>query len=467
MSSTNLSPFSGSPASNGTPILDYGNVYLNNQSAILTAPTGLGMAYSVQPANPMRPPSSTRSQPKKSRKRVNTAEKRTMHNAVERSRRETLNSKFLSLARMLPTLASYRRPSKSQIVNAALEHAYFSRRQRMLASEVLRRLVEEREALIQEANIARARSGQGMYPQVSLAREMQELTRVDSENFGSFTDCEEADDEQGTGSISAEAEAHNTSFESGATNESPYVQYGGLTTPRSSADNGVPSRAYVPTQCPPVQTSPVNGTWSQDFACMVSSATHVPQQQTPAMPFATPLLGQGGHPGRSSSGSPANSGGRIVTPSTDGVFAFDAGAPAPSHVPAPPPTQQMMMTAQWANNQHQGRMISPALPIPVVTESPTDAVVMVYNAIAQQFAPDFEQRFPLPNDYSGLNMANSGINFNVSLSLPFFSLNWLTSPRPRASPTWRLRCGGAVRSRAARSSLRPRSTPCRPFPLSL
>ena len=39
----------------------------------------------------------------KSRRRVNTAEKRVQHNAIERQRRETLNGKFLVSTRYLIT----------------------------------------------------------------------------------------------------------------------------------------------------------------------------------------------------------------------------------------------------------------------------------------------------------------------------------------------------------------------------
>ncbi|KAI8075238.1 hypothetical protein BC940DRAFT_287813 [Gongronella butleri] len=48
-------------------------------------------------------------------------EKRAEHNAIERARRESLNSKFQQLAQALPNLVNYRRPSKSQIVEKALD----------------------------------------------------------------------------------------------------------------------------------------------------------------------------------------------------------------------------------------------------------------------------------------------------------------------------------------------------------
>ncbi|KAI8349213.1 hypothetical protein EDC96DRAFT_577977 [Choanephora cucurbitarum] len=55
------------------------------------------------------------------KKPLSQEERRAEHNAIERARRETLNAKFQALAQALPNLMSYRRPSKSQIVEKALD----------------------------------------------------------------------------------------------------------------------------------------------------------------------------------------------------------------------------------------------------------------------------------------------------------------------------------------------------------
>lgn len=55
------------------------------------------------------------------KKPLSKAERRAEHNAIERARRENLNTKFQSLAQALPNLINYRRPSKSQIVEKALD----------------------------------------------------------------------------------------------------------------------------------------------------------------------------------------------------------------------------------------------------------------------------------------------------------------------------------------------------------
>lgn len=56
-----------------------------------------------------------------SRLKNTTAERRATHNAIERARRESLNGRFLELARALPTMGNVKRPSKSVIVNKSLE----------------------------------------------------------------------------------------------------------------------------------------------------------------------------------------------------------------------------------------------------------------------------------------------------------------------------------------------------------
>ncbi|KAI7879785.1 hypothetical protein K492DRAFT_207959 [Lichtheimia hyalospora FSU 10163] len=57
------------------------------------------------------------------RRRIRNAapERRAVHNATERARRESLNGKFQLLATMLPNLQNFRKPSKSQIIEKALE----------------------------------------------------------------------------------------------------------------------------------------------------------------------------------------------------------------------------------------------------------------------------------------------------------------------------------------------------------
>ncbi|KAI8880107.1 hypothetical protein K501DRAFT_335646 [Backusella circina FSU 941] len=59
--------------------------------------------------------------PPYTKKSQSKAERRAEHNAIERARRETLNSKFQMLAQILPNLNSYRRPSKNQIIEKAFE----------------------------------------------------------------------------------------------------------------------------------------------------------------------------------------------------------------------------------------------------------------------------------------------------------------------------------------------------------
>lgn len=116
----------------------------------------------------------------KTTRRVNTAERRATHNAVERQRRETLNGRFLvshallvvilfprrliitfrqDLAALLSNLSQIRRPSKSAIVNSSIAHLNASRRHRILAAQQLRMMKNEADALRHELNEWRARAG--------------------------------------------------------------------------------------------------------------------------------------------------------------------------------------------------------------------------------------------------------------------------------------------------------------------
>ncbi|ESK92822.1 macrophage erythroblast attacher isoform 1 [Moniliophthora roreri MCA 2997] len=96
---------------------------------------------------------------RKSSRRANTAERRATHNAVERQRRETLNGRFLDLAKLLPNLSQIRRPSKSAIVNSSIAHVHASRRHRALASRELRLLKTECDHIRRELNEWRDRAG--------------------------------------------------------------------------------------------------------------------------------------------------------------------------------------------------------------------------------------------------------------------------------------------------------------------
>ncbi|KAJ7697332.1 hypothetical protein B0H14DRAFT_794222 [Mycena olivaceomarginata] len=92
-------------------------------------------------------------------RRVNTAERRARHNAVERQRRETLNGRLLDLAALFPNLNRVRRPSKAAIVNSAITHLNASRRHRIFAAQQLRMMKSESDALRREVNQWRARAG--------------------------------------------------------------------------------------------------------------------------------------------------------------------------------------------------------------------------------------------------------------------------------------------------------------------
>jgi aryl carrier-like protein len=78
-----------------------------------------------------------------------------VHNAMERVRRETLNTKFQELAYALPTLRTVRRPSKSQIVQRALEFVRSAFIQERLYQKQITTLKRENELLIAQLDSIR------------------------------------------------------------------------------------------------------------------------------------------------------------------------------------------------------------------------------------------------------------------------------------------------------------------------
>ncbi|THH13834.1 hypothetical protein EW146_g6429 [Bondarzewia mesenterica] len=150
------SPSSGnSPSSTDSPNVPQTPLSPTNpvQTLTLPPPADQTSAQVGQVPNSM----TTQTKRKPSR-RANTAERRATHNAVERQRRETLNSRFLDLAALLPNLSQIRRPSKSAIVNSSIAHIHASRRHRLLASRELRLVKLESDALRRELNEWRDRA---------------------------------------------------------------------------------------------------------------------------------------------------------------------------------------------------------------------------------------------------------------------------------------------------------------------
>ncbi|CAG8503265.1 20072_t:CDS:2 [Cetraspora pellucida] len=90
---------------------------------------------------------------------TNSAERRANHNAVERARRECLNTKFQELAHALPSLAQVRRPSKSIIVQKSLDFIYTSRQKDDLHDKEMRSIRSENETLREEVNRLREKLG--------------------------------------------------------------------------------------------------------------------------------------------------------------------------------------------------------------------------------------------------------------------------------------------------------------------
>jgi len=336
-----FSPFSGSPVSIHNEI--------NDNSITVTQP---------KPASKSKP-----------RKRVNTAEKRHQHNAIERQRRETLNGKFLSLARLLPSLASHRRPSKSAIVNGSIAHLTRQRDQRLLAAKLLRHFCAEHDQLLGEVNEWRKANGYALKDNTPAWNdEVDQVCSVEKEVFGDFAtmgaDGDDDDDDMPNEMTLDQAAAVAASFS----------HVDGLITPRSSTEADPNAHTHAMFGNMPVAikhhgtaTATVNGlNWSNNFAFNPTSVT----SSTSSLPFnafvSDPFE-------QSSSGSPTNSQpGIVLTPPMTGDLSAYTHTPSPCSsnsasedkiVPSQAlptnawSTQQMMYLAQ--QQQHQQAQMAP------------------------------------------------------------------------------------------------------------
>ncbi|KAJ9093617.1 hypothetical protein QFC19_008285 [Naganishia cerealis] len=154
------------------------------------------------PANMNMPDKPSKNKP---RKRVNTAEKRASHNLVERQRREQLNGRFLDLARLLPSLATQKRPSKSAIVNGSINHLTDQRNARLIAAKELRALFAENQDLLKELNEYRVKTGKETIASMGWTEGMREVVKVEDETFGTFTSFDE-DGQDGADNDDCDAE---------------------------------------------------------------------------------------------------------------------------------------------------------------------------------------------------------------------------------------------------------------------
>lgn len=114
---------------------------------------GMGLQdHEAEDEEEQTPPAQTKSKKTNNRKGPHNADKRDIHNATERARRDSLNTRFMNLAGALPALASIKRPSKAVVVTKALDFVYDSQVRE-------RALVQENNELRLEVDQLRARLG--------------------------------------------------------------------------------------------------------------------------------------------------------------------------------------------------------------------------------------------------------------------------------------------------------------------
>ncbi|ORX45693.1 hypothetical protein DM01DRAFT_1386495 [Hesseltinella vesiculosa] len=82
-------------------------------------------------------------------------DRRSAHNALERQRRETLNTKFQELAHALPALQTVRRPSKTLIVSKSLEYVTKTMHRENTYVSQIKELRKQNERLRKQAKAAK------------------------------------------------------------------------------------------------------------------------------------------------------------------------------------------------------------------------------------------------------------------------------------------------------------------------
>lgn len=100
-----------------------------------------------------------RSSSSKSFNAVEYAQRRATHNAIERARRESLNSQFQDLASAVPSLIQVRRPSKANIVEKSLEYIKSFKEHMNTRDQCIKELQMRNMALCEEINRLRKQMG--------------------------------------------------------------------------------------------------------------------------------------------------------------------------------------------------------------------------------------------------------------------------------------------------------------------
>ncbi|KAG2180447.1 hypothetical protein INT44_003451 [Umbelopsis vinacea] len=109
------------------------------------------------------------------RKMTSKADRRAEHNAIERARRESLNTKFQELAHSLPNLQNDRRPSKGTIIERTLDFVKRTIHQEERYRSEIERLREQNNKL--KARIGSISSESSPEPSMSWMDEANEMPR--------------------------------------------------------------------------------------------------------------------------------------------------------------------------------------------------------------------------------------------------------------------------------------------------
>ncbi|EJT97322.1 hypothetical protein DACRYDRAFT_111866 [Dacryopinax primogenitus] len=146
-----------------------------SQSSHTLTPQPPAVHPALQPFSPdLLPPNPFNSPRRRAKK---TAEKRALHNEIERRRRCNLNESVLTLGRLIPSLQSIHRPSQNQILTSTLAYVQQQQRDQAIVAHELGLLYREAQGLREEVNGWRERAGRELIEQPERSEDFQRLRK--------------------------------------------------------------------------------------------------------------------------------------------------------------------------------------------------------------------------------------------------------------------------------------------------
>ncbi|KAI9139754.1 hypothetical protein BKA69DRAFT_1126314 [Paraphysoderma sedebokerense] len=198
-------------------------------------------------------------------------EKRLLHNAMERQRRECLSNKFDELARSLPNIKDTTKLSRVVIIDKTIDYVSNSKNEIQKKQQKLSQLVESTKSLRDQVNQLRQQLGLEaiVFDESDLQIEADEFSRDDKDDSHSTASGSDRDNNGNDNDMNLSEHDGSTGDDSSNSIESPIVQriYNGdiLDSPKPTGPSSLASspvieryKSAIPGTNRPATTSPTN-----------------------------------------------------------------------------------------------------------------------------------------------------------------------------------------------------------------